>query len=251
MPRAHVHTLFPCFAALLIALGWSASALADQPSAPLVTDRPDVAESSLTVGKGTFQMEVGADATVASQAARQVVFPLKLRQGVTPNLELHIETDTFAISSDASGLTSPEVGMKWHLGESAKGTFSLGFLSALSLPLNASQGFVFYPTIACDVSLTPKLGFGLNAGASIYISPRLTDLDAARFASSFGQSWNQHLSTYLELFGEWQFSGALAVSADTGVIYRLTDDLQLDAYVRQGLLRAEDTGVGLGVSLRL
>ncbi len=217
---------------------------------PLITDRPDVAESSRTVGKYTFQVELGADITDPAMDERTVVFPLKVRQGVSDNFELHLETDTFQISQDDSGLTSPELGFKWHLGDKPD-AWSIGLLSAVSIPLNDEQGVVFSPTLAFDFDLGKDFGLGTNVGATIFLSPRDTQADNARFAMSLGKGWNDRLSTFIEGFGEATFSGTLTLATDAGVTYLITPNMQFDAYVRQGLYQRSDLGAGLGFSFRI
>lgn len=244
--------LTPLALLLCTALLTSTTALAQEPEAPrgaLVTDRPDVAESSRTVGSGTFQVEVGADISEPTKDERAVVFPLKLRQGISPNFEFHIETDTFQISQDGSGLTAPEIGSKWHIGDGER--WSLGLLTALSIPLNDTQGYVFAPTVAMDFDLGRGIGLGTNVGATIFVSPRETGADNARFAASLGKGWSDKLGTYIEGFGEVTFSGTLTVATDFGFTYKFTDNIQVDAYGRQGLYQRDDLGAGLGFSLRI
>ncbi len=218
----------------------------------LVTDRPDVAESSKVVGKH-FQVEAGGDATLRSSTSdTQVVFPLKLRQGITHTFEIHLETDTYTISpSGENSLTSPEIGTKWHLGHDAEGTWSLGILTALSLPLFDTSLWTFSPTLALDLALTPRLSLGNNLGVSVTFAPRGEGTQEARFASSLGISLTDNIGMYTEIFGQWQFSNHLILSADAGMTYTLSPNLQLDGYVRQGFYHDNDTGVGLGISFRI
>ena len=77
--------------------------------AQIVTDRPDVAESSQTVGRDRLQVETGASVEVdeapAGVSRSQLHTPTKLRFGIAERLELHIEASFFnmAWSSETQG----------------------------------------------------------------------------------------------------------------------------------------------------
>ena len=73
------------------------------------------------------------------------------------------------------------------------------------------------------------------------------------WATSFSHPLGESVDFYLEAFGEGpdEAGGHHFVGADTGLLYRLNDDLQIDAYYLRGLSSfGIDWQVGSGVSAR-
>ena len=262
MPRPAPRLLAPIALSLFCAttaLAQEEPALSQDPSAEvfglqpiegLITDRPDVAESSRTVGQGTFQVEVGADAdALGDSAQRGLGFPLKIRQGITPTFELHLETDTVLIDSDATRLASPDLGSKWHLGHGER--WSIGLLSAVAIPVREEDAVILALTFAADFELSDALALGTNLGATIPLTDRRAGVDQARWAASLSRSLGDALGAYFESFGQVSFSGEIEYGVDYGFTYQLNPNLQLDAYGRTGLRPEINQGVGGGLSFRI
>ena len=118
----------------------------------IVTDRPDVAESSLTVPSGRVQVETGADLTLTETnlsgtdvSNRNIEFPTKIRVGITPFLELHLESGVATLSKQESNFDALDseleidsvpidIGGKVHLIDLDGWQPSLGILFALTVP---------------------------------------------------------------------------------------------------------------------
>jgi len=82
-----------CIALLLLAL-LAPPAAAEEEREPLVTDRPDVAESAVTVGVGTVQLETGLFyERPRGGGAGLLATPTLLRVGTGPDTEVRFETD--------------------------------------------------------------------------------------------------------------------------------------------------------------
>ena len=101
----------------------------------ITTDRPDVVESSLTVGRGRFQIETSiARERDKDAGAKTTVLttPTLLRLGVSENLELRLESEGYVrakfsdpaagIDARDSGYADLSPGLKWHAldGEGAR-----------------------------------------------------------------------------------------------------------------------------------
>ena len=89
---------------------------------PLSTDRPDFVESSLTVGKGVFQIEAGISTERSREGglgARTSSTPTLLRFGFSSNMEFRVETEgALQLRSGGarqSGSADTALGVKWHV----------------------------------------------------------------------------------------------------------------------------------------
>lgn len=226
----------------------------------IITDRPDVAESPRTVGTGRVQVEMGVDASDVSDSPVLGV-PTKLRFGLNSWTELHLESDLLSWGSESNLKRSDlDVGTKIQL-PTLPHDMVLGVLVAFTLPIGSQQtsGDVWSmsPTLALDIPLPAELGLGINVGIASPLTQRDVQHDVLRWAAAVG--WGAHplhenLGLYIELFGERAFSegAAVSLSADGGFAFALTPSVQLDTYLRVGVLNAEETiGVGGGISFKL
>lgn len=221
---------------------WSGTAWAGDDE--LVTDRPDVAESSRVVGAGRVQLEIGVD----GDRGEGLSVPTKVRVGVLDMLELHLESGVLSLTSAGLSAAPLEVGGKVHLfgGEST----SVGLLVALEIPWEGAP-LVLSPTLAIDQDLTDSLGLGINLGVDLGLTDRAKVQDALRWAAALGLGLGDQWGVYVEGFGEVAFAGGVGVSMDAGGTFLATPWLQLDAYVRAGgIVGGFNPGVGLGASIK-
>lgn len=237
--------------------------------AGMVTDRPDVAESSRTVAPWRVQLETGVDVEHTFGLTRTFALsaPTKLRVGVAKMAELHLESDVVQVlrtapsgqdaTTEASGMAL-DVGGKVHLLDERGAVPSLGVLAAVTLPTGgalAQGGVGATVKVAADWSLTELVGLGVNVGLTTPITERVWATSLV-WASSFGFGVTDDLGLYMELFGESPLEdrgGAQwTLSMDGGCTLKLSPNLQLDAYVRAGQINRRATlGGGMGVSVRI
>src|SRR4051812_2515408 len=89
---------------------------------PIVTDRPGFLFSSLNVGRGVFQIELGLPAVTLDETRFASLFAL-VRYGVTDRFELRIDSPVYneytAAHSTDRGFGDLEAGAKWHLFDNA------------------------------------------------------------------------------------------------------------------------------------
>lgn len=249
----------------LLALLVPNAALADE----IVTDRPDVAESSETVGAGRVQVETAGDVESARRDGQRTTTwrtPTKLRLGLSQSFELHLETDGFAHDRTGgadlaeTGMSDLDVGFKVHLLDGGGAWPSTGLLLALTLPIGSgaftSDTYTLLPTLAMDWELTRAWGLGINVGVTAPLDNRDEQSDTLRWAVAIGRSWAplvDSLRTYIEAFGEHGFGGDFSsVAIDGGFAWLVTPLLQLDLTMRVGLTNdAPDVGGALGLSFKV
>lgn len=254
---------------LLLLLAGSPAAADDE----IVTDRPDVAESSETVGRWRLQLETGFDVETTKTSAGRVAsiaVPTKIRFGLHDYVEIHVESDWLAheratvngATTTSSGLADIDVGGKVHLLDQHGAFPSLGVLVAMTLPTaNEGMGDGVYQlssTLAADwgIPCRPAWGVGLNVGVTIPLDDDDATADLFRYALAVGRTWAPFfppLRTYVELFGETAFGGGeTALYVDGGFSLLVRPWLQLDLNARVGLTdAAADVGGGLGVSFKI
>ncbi len=113
----------------LLALALPAAAQSDR----IETDRPGVVPSPYTVPMGTFQAELGAlNGAYTENAGFKVTtfnFPLQLRYGLTPGLELRVQSDVYefvsaedanGVKNNTDGFTNLTAGIKYTIPAGAK-----------------------------------------------------------------------------------------------------------------------------------
>jgi hypothetical protein len=240
---------------------------------PLVTDRPDFTESSVTVGMGVVQYETGYTFTYnddEGSVTKEHSYPEALfRVGMLAEwFELRIgwnygESAETVFGGDDSNLEGAEdlyIGSKFALTPQSGCLPETGIILQGTVPTGASAftagevlpgvNFVY----GWDVTDNFSIGAGTQAN-------RALDENGEDFYVEFAQSvttgygWTDKLSS----FHEWyMFAPAGAETAqnqqyfDAGLTYLITDNLQWDIRAGVGLNEAaDDFFTGSGLSIRM
>ena len=240
-------------AAVLLA----ATAAAAQPSAAeLVSDRPDVSESAVTVSAGRVQLEAGYGFTRDDGERVHDVGQALVRVGLLENLELRVGAGSFVDAGEASGWDGGSLGLKVALLENWGWRPGLALLLGAATPFGDDEvaGDSWEPEVkvAAAWELRDRLGLSVNGG---WARPGEGDgrFDQAQWSASLGWAATERLGVFGEVFGtsREEPGGDAAHSLDGGLTWLLTDDLQLDAYAGAGLTdAAPDWFVGTGVVAR-
>ncbi|MGE3166789.1 MAG: transporter [Planctomycetota bacterium] len=244
---------------------------ADVTAEPISTDRPDQTESSATVPRGAFQLEMGwsrienDDDGVDRSAARTT--QTLLRIGVVTDFELRLgfdgfldETvDTAAARGTDSGAGDASVGLKWRFLEEAQWRPEVALLAGVSLPTGEISSRRYDPTVRLSLShtLTERLSLAYNLGVAWESEEdaggsRHT-LSATEYTVALGADITSRIGAFVEFFGDAGLSrpGGPANSVDAGLVFGLQPNLQLDAAAGVGLSEdADDWFVTVGVSFR-
>ena len=236
------------------------SGIASAQSPELVTDRPDMTEAPTVVLRGMVQVETGYLLASDGDVTRYEVPGTLVRIGLGRQTELRIGHAGMAVGEGNHGAGDSALGVKVNLIERADGWRpELSILGGLSMP-TGDEGFSSNRVdpsflVALAYELSPRLSLGSNVGVAWESSSEEIDRDAAIvYSLVLGSGLTNRLSAFLEVFGDWQTTGASAtsVSVDGGFTFLLTDLVQLDAYVGHGLRGlTDDVFVGTGLSFRL
>ncbi|MBK8482021.1 MAG: transporter [Proteobacteria bacterium] len=264
----------PLAALVLLGLVLAPASRAAAESDAIVTDRPDVCESSQTVGRWRFQAELGLDAETRERAGAtrtDLGTALKLRFGLSEATELHLETAGLAMRRLATtggdppsatvGLADVDLGGKVHLLDQRGPVPSTALLAAVTLPIGAKalsddRAWLLVPTLLVDWTWLAAWGTAINLGPTVALSRRGQAADRLRYALSISRSWAPLLTalgSYFECFGETDLAqGDTSLALDGGFTWQPRSDLQLDLTLRGRLIGdMPDLGGALGVSFKL
>lgn len=211
---------------------------------PITTDRPDIAESSLAVGPGAYQLEQGM-----SYEAGALSFPSLHRLGIGSNVELRLETPVVSVSGGKASFDELALGAKWHVMDGGE----LGRMPSLGVighaVINAKGQVEPVVKLALDMSLPLEFDLGINVGASL---PPGNSVPSINYAASVSRSLTDALRCYVEASGANDpGAGSTEFGIDGGVAFLLDESLQLDAAVYKGLTATStDWYAGLGISKR-
>lgn len=215
----------------------------------LVTDRPDVTESSVTVPHGRIQVEMGGT-TEWTRDARQTTAPdLLARIGVSRWAELRAGLPSYSSGAEG-GFGRAELGAK--VASPVGGGWAAGVIAFVTLPTGTGAlrgGSVGGGAVGTwSRSLTERLDLSGNTGA-------------AWSGSGGGATWSQTLSLgigltermggFLEGYSEWEPGSAGQPHVDGGFTFLVVPAVQLDVSAGAGLGPARGRRfLGLGLSFR-
>ncbi len=245
---------------VLVALAAATSAVRAVTDEPLVTDRPDITESSRVVGSWRWQIETSAQ---RSQFKLDPVdtetwsIPTLFRFGLGSKLELRVASDIYSTTNfqvagvDAlrmSGFAPIELGLKWHIWAGAERTIapSLGFLVHVKLPSGSTvfklRNSESSAVLAADWDLTDRISLGVNAGVDEFEEDNGKVRFSELLTGALGYGITDATSAFIELAssGIGLSSVERILLLDGGLTYLVSPDMQLDTAIGFGLTRESD-----------
>lgn len=257
----------------------------------LVTDRPDLTESSSVVPKGTVQIEMGWSMDKVNSPGGNLSafhFPETLaRIGLHDRIEfrlgwdggqwqeLELENGTF----NSSGAGDMQVGTKIALWGESGWLPETAVILGSSLPagtrcrasdqlekrlycssfnLYSSRRFDPSAVVAMSKTLNERLSLGWNLGTA-WLTEREDDgdldtLPRGIYSVALGIAATDRTGFFVEFFGDTSLTGGSrpANSLDGGVTFLILPIVQLDASAGKGISsESPDWFAGVGISFRL
>jgi len=233
----------------------------------MITDRPDVTESSQTVPRYYFQLETGMGFNVDRVVQNRVDVELSsfdllntlFRFGLTHSVELRLSSlYTFRSataagdSADIDGINGLIVGGKFHLLAEKGARPDVGVIVDVGLPVGredltgkkALPGFIF----AASHSIGERYGFSYNLGGRWN---RDSDF-IFKYSGTFPVAVSRSIGVFAEVFGTAGQAFQPMVSIDGGLAWQPKRNLQLDGSTGVALTDEGDDWFGsLGLSFRL
>jgi hypothetical protein len=250
------HTII--LATLIVCLG-PISARAD--SCPgikdeIITDRPDITNSSVVVPPGSLQIENGVN--FSARDGNQVIdgANMRLRAGITDCLEFLVDTPTYfanAGSSANSGFSDLAPALKWQISP-IPGKVDLSVVFGAALPTGSARiaGPGAQPYLQFPWSWELRSGWGLSGMFTEFFRP--SDSISKRITETtlvIEKKVTERASLFVEYVGDYPENGSPTQLLNSGALYRLSPNQQVDFHVALGLNHnAPSYIVGVGYSVR-
>ena len=228
------------------------------PESDIVTDRPDVTESSIVIPKGSLQFENGFTWTTDHSRQSFDLSETLIRLGVASRTELRIVTPNYigALSSGrlAAGFGDIALGFKQQLGPLPQ-DFELSVIVAVSLPTGASRisSHGFDPFLKFPWSKELKRGWSVGGMQSFF-----WNTEGARRMSTWEPTFylEKEITNPLAAFAEYAADvpsvGGSRQIAHFGAGYKITPRQLLDFHFGFGMTHAAPNHFfALGYSFRL
>jgi hypothetical protein len=250
------HTII--LATLLVYFG-TISAKADScPSIKdeIITDRPDITNSSVVVPSGSLQIENGVSFSMRN--GDQVIdgTNTRLRYGIANCLEFLVDTPTYFAnvrSPQNSGFSDVAPALKWQISP-VPGQVDLSAVFGVALPTGTANvaGPGAQPYLQFPWSWELRGGWGLSGMFTEFFRP--SDPSSKRITETtfvIEKKVTERASLFVEYVGDYPESGNPAQLLNSGGLYRLSPNQQLDFHVALGLNHnAPSYIVGVGYSVR-
>jgi len=265
-PRSAVLARGRVFAPIRFALAFSAIVLwgsaslrsqtASDPDEAISTDRPAIANSSVVVRRGGFQIENGL-LTTKTQGLRVFDAPeTALRYGLLDRTELRLSLPDYfhglpAESGAVSGFGDVAIGLKQQLGPLVGVDFSL--ILFLSLPSGAAGVSSHGDDPALQLPWSRKLSENWTTGGQLAFywptqagQHTLTGESIFLFDRQLTKRWD----AFVEYAGDFPRRGGPRHLLHLGSAYRLAPRGQIDIHAALGLSKAApENFIGMGYSL--
>jgi hypothetical protein len=234
---------------------------------PMITDRPDVTESSSTVVRKSVQVETGM--VYESDKYRQGGTDIEtgtfnfattlVRIGLTKRLEFRAGSEFTQISEEPKGLLDGNnglnglyVGAKYQLRDSRGGKSEMAIVFGANLPVGnqdiAPSKVQPMAILALSSTLSRHFSLGYNIGGEVLNGDEVNFL----YSSSLGIGLTDLLGAFVELYGNKEKNKDPNLLFDTGLTFLLTRKFQLDASTGFALAEdAPDWFINFGFSFRL
>jgi hypothetical protein len=245
-------------ATLLIYLG-TISAKADScPSIKdeIITDRPDVTNSSVVIPAGSLQIENGVN--LSARDGDRVIdgTNTRLRFGIANCLEFLMDTPTYFANvgnPQNSGFSDVAPALKWQISP-VPGKVDLSAVFGVALPTGTTNivGPGAQPYLQFPWSWELRSGWRLSGMFTEFFHPsEPTSKRVTETTFAIEKQVTERASLFVEYVGDYPASGSPAQLLNSGGLYRLGPNQQLDFHVALGLNHnAPSYIVGVGYSVR-
>lgn len=213
---------------------------------PLVTDRPDKTESSISIPYKAFQIETGIsfERFAFSGYSEEIIsMPSTLfRYGLFKGFELRLQTtmliqDHISLSKHEReiGLDNMQFGFKLNITKEKGLLPEMALLTHLIIPSGddafKNDIYTFQSLMAFSHSVSEKVGIGYNLGVE-YSNEKIY---SGIYSLVAGFQLSDKLVFFSEIYGSYDNVENLLTNADIGLTYLVNDDFQLDTSMGTGL----------------
>lgn len=243
----------------------------------MTVDGPGATESPYTVDAGHFQLEMAfVDYTSEEDRFEGVTYrldwlavaPMNLKVGLLNSLDLQLllepyhrvyEREDGDYSTTRQGFGDTSLRLKYNLWGNDRGRTALAVTPFVKFPTSQDDLGSEVVEGGLIVPFSAELPWGFQLGLTTRFSARQDILGGDDLHAEFGNSielarpFSRDLEGYVEFFSNVSTETGVDWMGrfDTGLVFWLTDDLQLNAGVNMGVTKwADDWNVFLGVAWR-
>jgi hypothetical protein len=228
-----------------------------KPSEEIVTDRPDVTNSSIVVPVGSLQNENGINLSERDGGQTLDGTNSRWRLGVAPCFEVFIDLPTYFANAKAPGVSGfSDVGpaLKWQISP-VPGKIDLSVTVGVFIPTGTIEiaGRGAQPYLQFPWSWELHDGWGLSGMFTEFFRP--ADITTKRITEAtfvIEKKLTEKFSLFTEYVGDYPEGNIPSQLINSGGLYHLTPNQQLDFHFALGLNRNSPTYiVGISCSFRV
>src|SRR6202166_2656169 len=222
----------------------------------IITDRPDVTNSSIVIPAGSLQIENGVNLSARDGDRSIDGTNTRLRFGIANCLEFLLDTPTYfanVSNPQNSGFSDVAPALKWQISP-VPGKVDLSAVFGVALPTGTANiaGAGAQPYLQFPWSWELRSGWGLSGMFTEFFRP--SDLISKRVTETtfvIEKQVTERVSLFVEYVGDYAESGSPAQLLNSGGLYRLSPNQQVDFHLALGLNHnAPSYIVGVGYSVR-
>jgi hypothetical protein len=226
------------------------------PMDEIATDRPDVTNSSVVVPFGSFQSENGIN-TYSRDGGREIDGTnTRWRLGIAQCLEVFVDVPTYFANIKApgsSGWTDVAPAVKWQISP-VPGKIDLSVTTGLSFPTGTAgiAGRGAQPYLQFPWSWELRDGWGLSGMFTEFFRPVLTVKRVTETTFVVEKKVTESFSLFTEYVGDYPQGTGPIILLNSGGMYHLTHNQQVDFHVAFGLNHNSPSyTAGVGYSFRI
>jgi hypothetical protein len=227
-----------------------------QPSNPIDTDRPDITNSSHVVPVGSLQFENGINVTTPDRSLVVDGTNTRVRLGIAPCFEVLVDLPTYfaTLSGPASsGFTDLAPAVKWQISP-VPGKIDLSAVIGMGLPTGTTRlvGPGPQPYVQFPWSWEVSELWAFNGMFTAFFHPSdpvVREVSQSTFVVE--RKFGDKASVFLEWIGEFPTDAPASHLLNSGALYRISKNEQLDFHIGAGLnAQAPSFIFGIGYSYR-
>jgi hypothetical protein len=243
----------------LMALGATGARAETCPTAKdeIVTDRPDVTNSSLVVPAGSLQNENGVNFTIRDDGRTIDGTNSRWRLGIAPCLEVLVDIPSYFAplqGPEGRGFSHVSPALKWQISP-LPGKVDLSVVFGAALPTGSAEiaGRGVQPYLQLPWSWELHDGWGVSGMFTEFFRP--DDVTARSITETtfvLEKKLNEQLSLFTEYVGDYPQGGSPSQLWNSGAVYHVDRLQQVDFHIAFGLNHnAPSYVVGVGYSFRV
>ena len=224
---------------------------------PIVTDRPDVTNSSVVLPQGSFQDENGVDFSQQGSGREFNGTNSRLRWGIAPCLEVLVDLPSYVAPVSGrlnAGFTDLAPAIKWQISP-VPGKFDLSAVFGTGLPIGTKTvaGPGVQPYVQFPWSWEFGGGWSISGMLTNFVRPAdPNNKIATETTFALERELGQRAFLFVEYVGDYSVHGGPSYLFSSGGGYRVTPTQQVDFHIGIGLNDNAPAYIfGIGYSFRI